>query len=83
MLRCAHQTHSYKRHYSAHKHANVRPWLSDHPRLHVHYTPTSGSWLNPVERWFGEVSQKCLRRRSAATMAALEQDITQFFGPAQ
>ena len=48
------------------------------PRFHIHYTPTSGSWLNPVERLFGEVKQKCLRHRSAETTPALEQDITQY-----
>ena len=42
--------------YSAHKHANVRQWLGERPRFHIHYTPTSGSWLNQVERLFGEVS---------------------------
>ena len=60
------------------KHANVRQWLDDHPRFHIHYTPTSGSWLNPVERLFGEVTEKCLRRRTAETVAALEQDIGQY-----
>lgn len=72
------QIHLIIDNYSAHKHANVRQWLGEHPRFHVHYTPTSSAWLNPVERWFGEVSQKCLRRRSAATVAALEQEIAQF-----
>ena len=63
---------------SAHKHAKVRQWLDDHPRFHVHYTPTSGSWLNQVERLFGEVNRKCLKHRSAPTVEALQQDITQF-----
>ena len=69
------QIHLIIDNYSAHKHANVRQWLCDHPRFHVHYTPTSGSWLNQVERLFGEVTEKCLRRRSAETIPALEQDI--------
>jgi len=72
------QIHLIIDNYSAHKHANVGQWLSDHPRFHVHYTPTSGSWINPVERLFSEVREKCLRRRSAATVAALEQDIAQY-----
>jgi transposase len=72
------QIHLIIDNYSAHKHANVQRWLCDHPRFHVHYTPTSGSWLNPVERLFGEVSQKCLRHRSAETVGALEAGIAQF-----
>ena len=64
--------------YSAHKHANVQLWLKDHPRLHIHYTPTSGSWLNQVERVFGEVANKCLKHRSAETTGELEQAISQF-----
>ena len=72
------QIHLIIDNYSAHKHANVRQWLCDHPRFHVHYTPTSGWWLNQVERLFGEVTEKCLRRRSAETIPALEQDIGQY-----
>jgi transposase len=72
------QIHLIIDNYSAHKHANVRQWLGDHPRFHIHYTPTSGSWLNQVERLFGEVTEKCLRRRSAETITALEQDIGQY-----
>jgi transposase len=64
--------------YSAHKHANVQLWLAEHPRFHIHYTPTSGSWLNQVERVFGEVNRKCLKRRSAATVQALQQAIGRF-----
>ena len=48
--------------YSAHKHDDVTQWLTKHPRFHVHYTPTSSSWLNLVERWFAELTQKRLRR---------------------
>jgi hypothetical protein len=62
-------------------------WLGDHPRFHVHYTPTSASWLNPVERLFGEVSQKCLQRRSAAPIrrnrGGLGTRHCPVFGPAQ
>ena len=64
--------------YSAHKHANALQWLADHPRFHIHYTPTSGSWLNQVERVFAEVTQKCLKYRPAATVIALQQNIAQF-----
>ncbi len=48
--------------YSTHKHANVRAWLDKHPRFHLHFTPTSSSWLNLVERWFRELTDKALRR---------------------
>lgn len=48
--------------YATHKHANVRAWLEKHPRFHLHFTPTSSSWLNLVERWFRELTDKALRR---------------------
>ncbi|MDZ7884166.1 MAG: IS630 family transposase [Mycobacterium sp.] len=48
--------------YATHKHANVRTWLDKHPRFHLHFTPTSSSWLNLVERWFRELTDKALRR---------------------
>jgi transposase len=72
------QIHLIIDNYSAHKHPNVQQWLAEHPRFHIHYTPTSGSWLNQVERVFGEVNRKCLKHRSAATVEALQQDIAQF-----
>jgi transposase len=72
------QIHLIIDNYSAHKTPEVRQWLAEHPRFHIHYTPTSGSWLNQVERLFGEVTEKCLRRRSAETVPALEQDIGQY-----
>lgn len=72
------QIHLVIDNYSAHKHANVQQWLAGHPRFHIHYTPTSGSWLNQVERVFGDVTRKCLQYRSVATVEALQQDIAQF-----
>lgn len=48
--------------YATHKHANVKKWLAKHPRFHIHFTPTSSSWLNLVERWFGEITDKRIRR---------------------
>ena len=48
--------------YSTHKHATVQAWLRKHPRFHLHFTPTSSSWLNLVERWFRELTDKALRR---------------------
>jgi hypothetical protein len=46
--------------------------LARHPRYHVHYTPTSASWLNLVERLFAEVTERCVRRGSHMTVRALE-----------
>jgi transposase len=48
--------------YSTHKHADVHAWLAKHPRFHLHFTPTSSSWLNLVERWFREITDKAIRR---------------------
>ena len=48
--------------YGTHKHPNVKTWLAKHPRFHLHFTPTSSSWLNLVERWFRELTDKAIRR---------------------
>jgi len=48
--------------YATHKHPRVRRWLKRHPRFHQHFTPTSSSWLNLVERWFREITDKRIRR---------------------
>lgn len=48
--------------YAAHKHPKVKRWMQRHPRFHVHYTPTSASWLNMVERFFRDLTQNWLRR---------------------
>jgi transposase len=48
--------------YRTHKHANVDAWLEKRPRFHLHFTPTSSSWLNLVERWFRELTDKAIRR---------------------
>ena len=58
--------------YATHKHEKVRRWLARHPRFHVHFTPTSGSWLNLVERWFRDLTVKCVRRGSFKSVADLE-----------
>ena len=47
--------------YSTHKHATVKAWLAANPRIHVHFTPTSGSWLNLVEVWFGIIERQAIR----------------------
>jgi len=57
--------------YGTHKHPRVKSWLKRHPRFHLHFTPTSSSWLNLIERWFRELSQKRLRRGSFSSVPAL------------
>ena len=48
--------------YATHKHPKVGAWLAKRPRFHLHFTPTSASWLNQVERWFGLISQRAIKR---------------------
>jgi len=56
------QVHLILDNYATHNHPNVQAWLGRHPRFHLHFTPTSSSWLNLVERWFRELTEKALRR---------------------
>jgi len=56
------QIHLILDNYSTHKHAKVKAWLAKHPRFQLHFTPTSSSWLNLVERWFGKLDDKAIRR---------------------
>ena len=60
------QIHLILDNYATHTHDDVRQWLDKHPRFHLHFTPTSSSWLNLVERWFRELTDKAsaARRRS-------------------
>jgi transposase len=64
--------------YGTHKHPAVKQWLAAHPRFHLHFTPTSASWLNLVERWFGLITAQAIRRSSFDSVARLEQAITRF-----
>ena len=64
--------------YGTHKHAKVRGWLARRPRFHVHYTPTYSSWLNQVERWFGHITQKAIRRASFSSVTDLRRQIERF-----
>jgi hypothetical protein len=64
--------------YGTHDHPSVRQWLAAHPRFHLHFTPTSASWLNLMERWFGLISQQAIRRGSFDSAAQLERAITHF-----
>jgi len=64
--------------YATHKHTKVRAWLAKHPRFHVHFTPTYSSWLNQVERWFGLITQKAIRRGSFRSVKDLIAHIERF-----
>lgn len=64
--------------FAAHKHPKVKAWLLKHPRFHMHYVPTSASWLNMVERFFRELTEKQIRRGAFASVAELIQSIEQF-----
>src|SRR5580698_10339451 len=66
------EVHLVMDNYGTHKVSKVRGWLARHPRYHVHFTPTSGSWLNLVERLFAEVTERCVRRGSHTAVAQLE-----------
>jgi hypothetical protein len=57
--------------YATHKHPAVRAWLTRHPRVHLHFTPTSGSWLNLVETFFSIITRQALRRGNFPTVADL------------
>jgi transposase len=58
--------------YTTHKHPKVKRWLGRHPRFHVHFTPTSASWLNMVERFFRDLTQQRLRRGVFHSVSELE-----------
>jgi len=64
--------------YGTHKHPAVKQWLADHPRFHLHFTPTSASWLNLVERWFGLITQQTIRRGTFNSVTQLERAIANF-----
>lgn len=56
------QIHLILDNYGTHNHETVKAWLAKHPRFHLHFIPTSSSWLNMVERWFRELTDKAIRR---------------------
>lgn len=64
--------------YATHKHANVRAWLEKRPHIHVHFTPTSASWLNMVERFFRNLTDKCIRRGVFHSVGDLERAIQEY-----
>ena len=64
--------------YSPHKHAKVKAWLARHPRYQMHFIPTYASWLNQVERWFGLITQRTIRRGSFSSVKQLISKIDEF-----
>src|SRR6202789_3636544 len=64
--------------YGTHKTATIRNWLAKRPRFHVHFTPTSASWINLVERWFATLTEKQIRRGVHRSVRDLETAIQQF-----
>jgi transposase len=64
--------------YATHKTPEIKRWLLRNPRFHLHFTPTSSSWLNMVERWFGELTDKKIKRGAHTSVHALEKDIREW-----
>jgi transposase len=64
--------------YGTHKTAIIRKWFAKRPRFHVHFTPTYGSWINLVERWFAEITNKRIRRGAFRSVKELEAAIREY-----
>ena len=64
--------------YGTHKAPAVKRWFLRHPEYQLHFTPTSGSWLNQVERFFAEITEKRIRRGAFRSVAALEEAIKEY-----
>jgi len=64
--------------YATHKHPKVQAWLNRHKRFHIHFTPTSSSWLNLVERWFRDITDQRIRRGTFRSVGQLIQAITEY-----
>ncbi len=64
--------------YGTHKTPSVRAWFARHPRFHAHFTPTSASWLNQVERWFALLTEKQIRRGTHRSTLELEKAIRSY-----
>src|SRR4030043_335850 len=72
------QLHLIVDNYGTHKHPRVQSWLERHPRFHLHFIPTSSSWLNMVERWFRNITDKRLRRGTFASVRSLIKAINDY-----
>jgi transposase len=64
--------------YCTHKHSKVKSWLKRHPRFQMHFTPTSSSWLNMIERWFRDMTQARIRNGSFRSVEKLERAIRDY-----
>jgi transposase len=64
--------------YGTHKHPLVRQWFASHPRYQLHFTPTSSSWLNQIERWFAEITRKRIRRGTFRSVGELTTAIEEY-----
>ena len=64
--------------YGTHKTPAIKNWLTRHPRFHAHFTPTSASWLNLVERFFSQISEQWIKRSAHTSVAQLEQSIREY-----
>ncbi|CAN5179829.1 IS630-like element ISMsm5 family transposase [soil metagenome] len=72
------QLHLVMDNYATHKTPTVKAWLEENPRFHVHFTPTSGSWLNMVEIWFGIIDKQAIRRGVFTSVKDLNAKIRQY-----
>lgn len=72
------EVHLIMDNYGTHKTPSVKGWFARHPRFHAHFTPTSASWLNMVERWFGLLSQKQIKRGTHRSTVELEKAIRHY-----
>jgi transposase len=74
----AQEVHLVLDNYGTHKTPQVIRWFARHPRYHLHFTPTSGSWVNQIERWFAEITEKRIRRGSFTNVPSLEKAILEY-----
>lgn len=72
------EVHIVMDNYATHKTPAIKAWFAKRPRYHLHFTPTKGSWLNLVERWFGMLSEQQIKRGSHHSTSALENAIMEF-----
>ena len=72
------EVHLIADNYGTHKTAMIRKWFAKRPRFHVHFTPTYGSWINLVERWFAELTNKRIRRGAFRSVKELESAIREY-----
>ncbi len=64
--------------YGTHKHPEVKKWFAAHPGYHLHFTPTSSSWVNQIDRWFAEITSKRIRRGTFHSVRELIQAIESY-----